>query len=393
MRAADHCLVPRTTCEVERRSAGRDRSQREAAGASDDGGTCDKCVIGYWVSEKKRQKFNWTDFEAICEVEGFRLKMIDVNLSFEKQGPLHVFLHKLTDMQTHAESGDKNAEDIVSRLQEYIAKHPDLIVIDPLDNIRNLSNRCKSYEFIQEGIRFKGVFTPNFVEIKSRNVHEIASTLKKHGIKYPFVCKPLMAYGSSDAHKMMIIFNERDLKDCQLACVAQEFINHNAILYKLFVVGEHFQVVERPSFKNFYQEDCNSLSTIFFNSHDISKSCSRSKWSILSEEDIPLTVKPSYQIFATIVKNIQEIFGLILVGIDVVIENHTGKYAIIDVNVFPGYDGYPEFFEHLIDIIKKLLIERDVCRQNSKGCTLKKCQSDDLDSGFESDEKRRCCTK
>jgi len=33
---------------------------------------------------------------------------IDVNLSFETQGPLHVFLHKLTDMQSHAESGDKN---------------------------------------------------------------------------------------------------------------------------------------------------------------------------------------------------------------------------------------------------------------------------------------------
>lgn len=48
------------------------------------------------------------------------------------------------------------AENIVSRLQEYIAKHPDLIVIDPLDNIRNLRNRCKSYEFIQEGIQFKG---------------------------------------------------------------------------------------------------------------------------------------------------------------------------------------------------------------------------------------------
>jgi len=109
---------------------------------------------------------------------------IDVNLSFEKQGPLHIFLHKLTDMQSHAESGDKNvrkkeevqshihficivnysttyllqAEDIVLRLQEYITKHPDLIIIDPLDNIRNLSNRCKSYEFIQEGIRFKSMY-------------------------------------------------------------------------------------------------------------------------------------------------------------------------------------------------------------------------------------------
>lgn len=192
---------------------------------------------------------------------------------------------------------------------------------------------------------------------------------------------------------MMIIFNESGLKDCQLPCVAQDFINHNAILYKMFVVGERFRVVERPSLKNFYQEDCNSLSTIFFDSHDISKSWSKSKWSILSEEDIPLTVKPNHQIFEMIVKNIQEIFGLVLVGIDVVIENHTGKYAIIDVNVFPGYDGYPNFFEHLIDSIRKLLLEQRACRQNSKGYTLKKCQSDDLDSGFESDEKRKCSTK
>lgn len=49
------------------------------------------------------------------------------------------------------------------------------------------------------------MFTPNFVEIKSKNVHEIASTLKKRGIKYPFVCKPLIAYGSSDAHKVCIL--------------------------------------------------------------------------------------------------------------------------------------------------------------------------------------------
>lgn len=192
---------------------------------------------------------------------------------------------------------------------------------------------------------------------------------------------------------MMIIFNERDLKDCQLLCVAQDFINHNAILYKVFVVGEHFRVVERPSFKNFYEEDCHSLSTIFFDSHDISKSGSKSKWSVLSEEDIPLTVKPNYQIFETIVKSIKEIFGLILVGVDVVIENHTGRYAIIDVNVFPGYDGYPNFFEHLIESIRKLLVKQGAYGQSSKGCLLKKCQSDDLDSGFESDEKRKCSTK
>lgn len=192
---------------------------------------------------------------------------------------------------------------------------------------------------------------------------------------------------------MMIIFNEEGLNDCQPPCVAQEFINHNAIVYKIFIVGEHFHVDERPSFKNFYEEDCTALNTIFFNSLDIFKSGSRSKWSILSEEDIPLTVKPKHEILEKIVKKVTKLFGLLLIGVDVVIENHTGRYAIIDVNVFPGYVGYPNFCEQLIGCIKKLLDEQRHSQQNSKVYMLKKCSSDDLDSGFESDEKKKCSTK
>lgn len=84
MRAADR-LAAGTTCEgrtpsIERRSA-RDRCQRGVASASEQGSMCDKCVIGYWVPERKRQKFNWTDFENICESEGFRLKMVSGRLS------------------------------------------------------------------------------------------------------------------------------------------------------------------------------------------------------------------------------------------------------------------------------------------------------------------------
>lgn len=46
------------------------------ASTSEEGRMYDKCVIGYWVPERKRQKFNWADFENICESEGFRLKMV-----------------------------------------------------------------------------------------------------------------------------------------------------------------------------------------------------------------------------------------------------------------------------------------------------------------------------
>lgn len=356
---------------------------------------CDKYVIGYSISEKKRQKFNWDDFCSVCESEGFQLKMIDINSDLEPQGPFHVFIYKLADKLAHAEYGDQNAKAIILKMKEYFRKHPEIIVIDPLDNVRILINRYKSYEILQENLQLDEVFTPRFVEIKNKNSMESISLLKMAGIKFPFLCKPLVAQGSNDAHKMMVIFNEDGVKDCQPPCVAQEFINHNAILYKIFIVGDNFHVAERPSLKNFYEQDCAALNTIFFNSHDICKSGSRSKWSILSEEDIPLTVKPRHEILEKIAKSVTELFGLALVGVDVVIENHTGKYAVIDVNMFPGYDNYPNFFQHLISCIKKLSTEhRDSeQQQHAKGCTLKKCLSDDLDSGFESDEKKKCSTK
>lgn len=51
---------------------------------------------------------------------------------------------------------------------------------------------------------------------------------------------------------MVIIFNEAGLVDVQPPCVAQSFVNHNARLFKVFIIGHHRYVVRRPSIKNLY---------------------------------------------------------------------------------------------------------------------------------------------
>ena len=50
---------------------------------------------------------------------------------------------------------------------------------------------------------------------------------------------------------MSIIFNESGLNDIEVPCVAQTFVNHNAKLFKIFVVGDQHFIVERPSVKKF----------------------------------------------------------------------------------------------------------------------------------------------
>lgn len=36
-------------------------------------------IIGYWIAEKKRQKFNWPELERMCENEGIILKPVSTN--------------------------------------------------------------------------------------------------------------------------------------------------------------------------------------------------------------------------------------------------------------------------------------------------------------------------
>jgi len=46
--------------------------------------------------------------------------------------------------------------------------------------------------------------------------------------------------------------------------------------------------------------------------------------------------KPDADKLRSLTIRLQQMFGLDLFGIDVIIENVTGRYAVIDVNTFPG---------------------------------------------------------
>lgn len=50
---------------------------------------------------------------------------------------------------------------------------------------------------------------------------------------------------------MSLIFSRAGLRDARPPCVLQSFVNHGAVLHKVFVVGEQHFTVERPSLKNF----------------------------------------------------------------------------------------------------------------------------------------------
>ncbi|RWS21171.1 inositol-tetrakisphosphate 1-kinase-like protein, partial [Leptotrombidium deliense] len=263
---------------------------------------------------------------------------------------------------------------------------------DPLDKVRILMDRYRQYKLVDDSALSSeiGLFTPTFVELNSKNVEENVEKLKAAGVKYPFVCKPTVAHGSTLAHHMSLIFCEDGLNDITPPCVAQTFINHNARLFKLFVIKNDYYIIERPSLKNFI---AGNFPTIHFCSHDISKPKSCSSLSELDESDLQSisTTEPDKSRLDKIVEVITDKLGLSLYGIDVIIENGTGRYAIIDMNAFPGYEGV----DNILELLRDMIVE-EINKQNAIGqkcmkecnCEIKaKCEADAATVSSQGNEK------
>ncbi|KAM4625740.1 inositol-tetrakisphosphate 1-kinase [Polymixia lowei] len=311
--------------------------------------------VGYWLSEKKMKKLNFQAFADLCKKRGIDVVQLDLSQPLEEQGPLDVIIHKLTDLILEADQNDSQAVLLVQRVQDYIDAHPETIVLDPLPAIRTLLDRCKSYQLvhrIEDCMQDERICSPPFMVLNTECGPDTLEQIKKHGLTFPFICKTRVAHGTN-SHEMAIIFSEEDLKDVKPPCVIQSFINHNAVLYKVFVVGESYTVVERPSLKNFPAGPADRKS-IFFNSHNVSKPESSSD--LTSRENVEgVSQPPSDDVIRELSRSLRQSLGVSLFGIDVIINNQTGQHAVIDINAFPGYEGVPEFFNDLLNHITSVL--------------------------------------
>ncbi|XP_054722888.1 inositol-tetrakisphosphate 1-kinase-like [Uloborus diversus] len=166
--------------------------------------------VGYWWSSKKSLKFKYTEFADVCRKRGIDLVKLDLERPLEEQGPLDAIVHKLTNVMLEAEAGDPWAINACRRFREYVSSRPDLVVVDPLDKVEVLLNRYNQYTAVQENRNGQSgeeeVFVPAFVELHSRDVRENLSRMRARGIRFPIVCKPLVAHGTPVAHEVSSVF-------------------------------------------------------------------------------------------------------------------------------------------------------------------------------------------
>lgn len=286
-------------------------------------------------------------FALLCEKTGIDLVEVDMDRPLEEQGPFDLIIQKLTDYMAAAIDGSQDAMKTLKRLEIYIKDHPEVIVIDPMESVSKLFDRTTSYrimkecEILEEGVR---VFIPNFVQIDAMDHKENLRKIENAGVSYPMVCKTVIGHGSETCHEMAVIFNEEGLKDLMPPCVVQQFVNHNAVLFKVFVAGNKHYIVKRPSIKNFYSTDAKDRKTIFFSSHDVSKPDSGSYLSELDEYDSePNVSAPDESLVLKLVRKLRPKLNLTMFGVDIIVEKGTGHHVVIDINYFPGYEGAPSF--------------------------------------------------
>ncbi|KAL8617600.1 hypothetical protein ACOMHN_033146 [Nucella lapillus] len=333
--------------------------------------------VGYWISEKKSKKLNFEEHRPLFRNAGLELVKLDLTQPLDNQGPFDAIVHKVTDILAKADSGNAVARQYIHNIQDYADQHADCVLLDPLESTRRLLDRYKQYQQVRTCdlvCKDSRVIIPTFVELTTNDVEANKLKLAEAGVTFPIVVKPILSHGSRLAHEMAIIFNEDSLRDVEMAiifnedslrdvevpCVAQSFLNHNALLYKIFVVGNSQFVVQRPSLKNLYP---GNQATIFFDTQEVSKPGSSHPLNEIDADSIeePL-IKPDWQLLEQLGASISTAMDMCLIGIDVIIDCQTQQYAIIDINSFPGFEGVDDFFVHLRDhIVERLRTTKDNC--------------------------------
>ena len=154
--------------------------------------------IGYLFSSKKMKKMKpiMDQFE-----DGVEFVQIDVKLPVEEQGRLDGILHKLSH-DIVLQSQDDEASSRLAWLEEVEAKHPEIVIIDPISVVRRSVCRLQLHNALlrlgddscPEGTQRLTI--PKSVSVVG-NTPTMVSAMEDAEFDYPVICKPLDSCGKT----------------------------------------------------------------------------------------------------------------------------------------------------------------------------------------------------
>ena len=290
------------------------------------------------------------------------VKDIDMEKPMDEQGPFDIIFHKILkwyDQDVH------QGKSYLNKLVEYHRRHRHITLVDPIENGIKLANRSLTLELAKQcqfTLGNKTVFLPKYAFLKENDGHLMKEKVERVGIRYPIIAKKLIGKASlRESHDMRIIFSEDGLKDVSLPCVVQEFRNHGGKMFKVYVIGEKFYICEKPSIRNLKASNQESL---FFDSTNITKgeyfpSLHQRDPRVVSFETSDQRELLDKQVISVLIQKLKSVLHFNMIGIDIIIDEKTKNYGIIDLNYSPSFHCVMRHFQNdllevFVNISKKL---------------------------------------
>ena len=148
---------------------------------------------------------------------------------------------------------------------------------------------------------------------------------------YPCLIKTRVACGIPESHQMALVLREEGMIECEMEgqLVAQEYLNHGGVLFKVYVGRDGHAVEHRPSLPDIRTVTEDMPSIIEFDS--LYGLPTRLPW-VSSGADEPALV-PDEEVFAELVAVARDVVRLTVFGFDVV--RRGNDLIVIDINYLP----------------------------------------------------------
>ena len=292
---------------------------------------------------------------------------LDLDSPLEEQhgGNFDAILHKLTEDilclstlpedTSNLDEAQLQAISRVSRLTSYKRDHPHCYLVDHPSHVQVIMSRADISRILTKCL--VGIVGKSGIPVRTPAYEIYDGTTTTIQLSTPLIAKPLTAAGTKKSHCMGVVLQESGLQKIQeTPCLLQEYINHNAILHKIYVLGDHVSVFERPSLPNLP-----SRSDV---GHDFCEFDSQRPYPTLeefglSEEQTSKQQSDSHHVtvdeIQPVVAALKQAFGLELFGFDILVTS--SSFLVVDVNYFPSYKEVSNFPSLLANYLTQRAID------------------------------------
>ncbi|DBB10768.1 TPA: hypothetical protein ACH3X3_007252 [Trebouxia sp. C0006] len=321
-------------------------------------------LVGYTMKPSRERNLASRGLLPLTAPHGVCFVPVDFGQPLEQQGPFDVMLHKATDELISR--GPKQLPEFSARiasLAAYTEANPETVLVDSLDKVHQVIDRQTLTMCLEEAARAAraqgfAVQTPPSIQVDRLGPDaETRHLLAQSGIRLPCIVKPRVACGTPEAHQMAVVLQEDGFQDLQVAmpgCL-QQFINHNGVLHKVYVMGDQMHVAERQSIPNLpaVATQAAGLPQVF--AFDSLKSLPHRDYlqPHYESQQQPAGSGLNMEVVRVVTDELRKRMGLTLFGYDTVVQENTGVHFIIDVNYFPSYKEFPDAAKALSDVLKK----------------------------------------